>query len=35
MSRYMISMMNNAPVLSGNVDPCCAGLTLSYPYGEF
>ena len=35
MRRYAISMMNNAPVLSGDVDAYCAGLTLSYPYGEF
>lgn len=35
MSRYTVTMMNNAPVLSGNVDPRCAGLTLSYPCGEF
>lgn len=34
MSRYTITMMNNAPVLSGNVDPRCAGLTLSYPERE-
>ena len=34
MSRYAVTMMNNVAMLSGNVDPRYAGLTLSYPDGE-
>ena len=34
MIRYPITMMNNAVMLSGNVDSHCAGLTLSYPHGN-
>lgn len=35
MRRYAVGMMNTVPVLSGDADVCCAGLALSYPYGEF
>lgn len=34
MIRYSIAMMNTVVMLSGNVDPRYAGLTLSYPHGN-